>query len=72
MIYAVLLLSFGIFSAAMFAEPAITHVEEVVRLMHSQSSIQPDRHSHALAISQNLNLNRIANLMFIKRTEKVI
>ena len=30
----VLLLSFRIFGAAMFAEPAIAHIEEVVRLMH--------------------------------------
>ena len=64
-------LAFGIFGAAVFAEPAVAHIEEVVRLMHSQS-IQPDRHSHALTISQDLNLNRIADLMFIKRTEKVI
>ena len=38
----------------------------------SQSSIQPDRHSHTLTISQDLNLNCIAYLMLIKRTEKII
>lgn len=29
-------LAFGIFSAAMFAEPAVTNVEEVVGLVHGK------------------------------------
>lgn len=30
-----MLLAFGVFSAAMFAEPAVTQIEEVVGLVHS-------------------------------------
>ena len=38
-VWVIVVLAFGVFGATVFAEPAVTQVEEVCRLMHVRSQI---------------------------------
>ena len=69
--------------AAMFTEPAITQIEEVGRLVHSAAFYirsaprvrrfhQAHRHRHPLAVTPDLHLNRIADLMFVEYPEQIV
>ena len=68
---------------AMFTEPAITQIEEVGRLVHRAAFYmrsaprvrrfhQAHRHRHPPAVTPDLNLHSVADLMLVEHSEQIV